>query len=966
LVWPVLVSLFCSLFAAGFVGSRSPMSVEPPSSVTPIEYLSDEQPLTNETEATSTDGGLSTMRNPAAVYCTELGHQFVRQSNEAGEEETFCQFADGTSCPLWDFYRGTCGKDFNACAQRGLGTRTASDGADPVSSEYAECVDDQGQVVDTAASLIQLYDKVGVPLEGQEETTSDEIAGDSITVSDVPAADATPLPSSFDWRNNGGDWLSPVKDQGICGSCWAFAAVGASEAALNLAANNPALDLNLSEQYLISGCSSAGTCAGGLAANALAYIRDSGIPDESCFPYTDGSVSGCTTTSSGACDAICTYRTGGACSDHQCSERCSNWSSRLKKVSTVYDLGEYPSRSTIKSALLNYGPLAVRMYPYGTWSNGVLSCSDNSTMGHAVVLVGYNDAGSYWIIRNSWGTGYEDGGYFKVAYGTCAVERFPDAVVATSATVPTNVAASDGAFADHIRVTWNAVSGATSYKVLYTYDPAATPAELASVTTTQYDDYTATSDATVYYAVQACNDTACGEASALDGGYRLLAEDSYEADNDQAHATALVADTSQVHSIVPLADVDWYRFTLNGTSGVTIETSGFGNDDTKMALYDSALNLIASDDDGGERYFSRLNFPLDSSPLSAGTYYVTVSQYDSSRRIASYSILLTATAPPPSGVTASDGAATETISWNAVTGVDRYRVYSSKTADGPKSVVGETTSTSLFDGSATPLQTYYYWVRSHSSAGWGSFSVADTGRRGTITPIRVLGLPVMRQESSTGFAGGLNSSFDGSRSGWLTESGTWTVGANYFTGTGVSDSIASAAYYLPFTDLDYTVRLRRTGNSTGANRLFIRGQPKPFTERNSWQRAYLFQYTNDGACSVWVSEGSQTTALLPWQVCDSVATDGAWNTVRVVADGETLGFIINGTLVWVGSDATLTGGLVGFGYYAPAGSSGDLMEVDWATVNPADTEAADEIAAGGATPGGILKGGDVNSAPSIE
>ena len=72
-------------------------------------------------------------------------------------------------------------------------------------------------------------------------------------------------PTSFDWRNfNGGDWMTVVKNQGSCGSCWSFAAVGVVEAQYNLLENNPDLDLDLSEQYLVSNCSGAGLVVEGL------------------------------------------------------------------------------------------------------------------------------------------------------------------------------------------------------------------------------------------------------------------------------------------------------------------------------------------------------------------------------------------------------------------------------------------------------------------------------------------------------------------------------------------------------------------------------------------------------------------------------------------------------------------------------------------------------------------------------
>jgi len=77
------------------------------------------------------------------------------------------------------------------------------------------------------------------------------------------AADDSPvvgLPSAFDWRNvNGGNYVTPVRDQGNCGSCWAFATTGALESKALITFNWPGKSLNLSEQIVLS-CSGAGNC----------------------------------------------------------------------------------------------------------------------------------------------------------------------------------------------------------------------------------------------------------------------------------------------------------------------------------------------------------------------------------------------------------------------------------------------------------------------------------------------------------------------------------------------------------------------------------------------------------------------------------------------------------------------------------------------------------------------------------
>jgi C1A family cysteine protease len=72
------------------------------------------------------------------------------------------------------------------------------------------------------------------------------------------------LPTHLDWRDHGGNFVTSVKNQGGCGSCWAFAAVAVAESALLIEHNTPGVDIDLSEQFLVS-CAGAGTCLGGVA-----------------------------------------------------------------------------------------------------------------------------------------------------------------------------------------------------------------------------------------------------------------------------------------------------------------------------------------------------------------------------------------------------------------------------------------------------------------------------------------------------------------------------------------------------------------------------------------------------------------------------------------------------------------------------------------------------------------------------
>lgn len=219
-----------------------------------------------------------------------------------------------------------------------------------------------------------------------------EVAGDGPTVSAVPSA--------FDWRNVGEQsFVTPVRSQGGCGSCWAFASTAALESSALRSNNTPGVNLNLSEQVLVScgssGGADAGSCGGGYIEYASDYIRNTGLPLETCYPYT-------------ATDGSC----GSACSTYQ--------SSTYQIVSWAYVTTTSPTVSTIRTALLNYGPLVTTMEVYSDFDayvSGIYThTSGTDRGGHAVLIVGYSDSGQYFIVKNSWGTDWGESGYFRIAY----------------------------------------------------------------------------------------------------------------------------------------------------------------------------------------------------------------------------------------------------------------------------------------------------------------------------------------------------------------------------------------------------------------------------------------------------------------------------------------------------------------------------------------------------------------------
>ena len=229
------------------------------------------------------------------------------------------------------------------------------------------------------------------------------------------------VPAKLDWRDYlGNSYVTAVKDQGACGSCWAFAPAAALESVTLISQNTPGIPLDLSEQVVTS-CSGAGTCYGGLVDSASDFLRDIGIPAESCFPYIF--------------------------SEGNCAQACFNWQADTYKIADWYRVP--PTVDALKYALYNFGPLVATMDVYTDfyyYHSGVYSHTWGSYEGyHAATIVGYDDAEQAFIVKSSWGTGWGEAGFFRIAYSEIeSVVAFGFWTIAYEKAIPADLPILDG------------------------------------------------------------------------------------------------------------------------------------------------------------------------------------------------------------------------------------------------------------------------------------------------------------------------------------------------------------------------------------------------------------------------------------------------------------------------------------------------------------------------------------------
>ncbi|KAE8678425.1 Senescence-specific cysteine protease SAG39 [Hibiscus syriacus] len=199
----------------------------------------------------------------------------------------------------------------------------------------------------------------------------------------------TALPSSVDWRNKGA--VTPIKDQGQCGCCWAFSAVTAMEGVIKLTKGTL---ISLSEQELVD-CDTKGEdqgCQGGLMDDAFQFIlKNKGLTTESNYPYK-------------GVDGTC------------------NTNEEANHAATINGFQDVPANSedALQKAVANQ-PVSVAIdaggFDFQFYSSGVFTGSCGTQLDHGVTAVGYgedDDGTKYWLVKNSWGSSWGEQGYIRM------------------------------------------------------------------------------------------------------------------------------------------------------------------------------------------------------------------------------------------------------------------------------------------------------------------------------------------------------------------------------------------------------------------------------------------------------------------------------------------------------------------------------------------------------------------------
>ncbi|KAH9256964.1 hypothetical protein BASA81_004785 [Batrachochytrium salamandrivorans] len=201
-------------------------------------------------------------------------------------------------------------------------------------------------------------------------------------------------PSELDWTELGK--VTEVKNQGSCGSCWAFSATGAIESAFAIKTGDL---VSFSDQQMVSCDLVDGACNGGWMDDGFAWaIRGKGLCTTDSYPYTSG-----------------TTRARGTCNENECEPVEGSAPTGFEDIE--------PNETSLLAAVASHGPVSVAIqadeYAFQFYSSGVLVGQCGQNLDHGVLLVGYGvsegeDGIKYWKLKNSWGANWGEQGFIRI------------------------------------------------------------------------------------------------------------------------------------------------------------------------------------------------------------------------------------------------------------------------------------------------------------------------------------------------------------------------------------------------------------------------------------------------------------------------------------------------------------------------------------------------------------------------
>eukprot|EP00727_Mastigamoeba_balamuthi_P011313 m51a1_g6804 putative pleckstrin domain-containing protein (993) ;mRNA; r:243990-249659 len=293
--------------------------------------------------------------------------------------------------------------------------RPASDG-ESSSSDYDDVVEDDTEYDEdsvTEHSEQQMSPTVtrNAPAHSEQQKSSSPAQPPLVRQSYRPRTD---IPESYE-----SPYTTPVQNQGDCGSCWAFSALGVVEAAWKKATGTTE---HFAPQMLVD-CNLGGTCDGGWPNTALDYLvkytkQGGGAMRESDYAYT-------------GVDGTCKYKA----------------SKGVGKIESYFSVTFNEATGGIDASLMKYGPLSICLgaNSLDSYQSGILADSSlcRQEVNHAVLLTGWGvlSGQKYWIVKNSWGASWGESGYFRIVRGKGACLMTQE--LAYGATSPSSSSSSE-------------------------------------------------------------------------------------------------------------------------------------------------------------------------------------------------------------------------------------------------------------------------------------------------------------------------------------------------------------------------------------------------------------------------------------------------------------------------------------------------------------------------------------------